>query len=135
MAIQAIFRGEVQQGVMVLEKPDGWKLQLCILEGKQIEVILRQYRKGRSNEQNRWYWGCIVPLLAEHCGYDKEEMHDALRWKFLRKHAALIETVRSTTELTTAEFSDYCEQCRRFAAEMSVYIPSPNEVEIDNSAV
>lgn len=53
--------------------------------------------------------------MAEHCGYEPEEMHDAL--------------VRSTAKLNTAEMTEYIEQCRRLAAEMSIYIPDPNETD------
>jgi hypothetical protein len=38
-------------------------------------------------------------------------------------------TVRSTTDLDTAEFVEYIEQCRRLGAEMGVIIPSPGFAE------
>ena len=52
-------------------------------------------------------------------------MHEALKWRFLQKHDGPLVTVRSTTDLDTAEFTEFIEQCRRLGAEMGVVIPGP----------
>ncbi len=33
--------------------------------GKSIEVTFRRVRNYRSSEQNRYYWGVVVPLVCE----------------------------------------------------------------------
>ena len=71
----------------------------------------------------------VIPVLAERCGYEDEEMHDALKWRFLQKHDGPMPTVRSTASLNTVEFSEYTAQCRRLAAQMGVMIPDPGAVE------
>jgi hypothetical protein len=71
-----------------------------------------------------------VAILAEYCGYEPEEMHEALKDKFLSvgldDHGLKI--VRSTTKLSTTEMEEYLEKIKRWAAaELNCYIPDPNE--------
>jgi hypothetical protein len=41
-------------------------------------------------------------------------------------------TVRSTSDLSTIEFEEYCSKIRMWASkELGVYIPSPNEPDLD----
>jgi hypothetical protein len=72
----------------------------------------------------------VIPLMAESCGYEDEEMHDALKHQFLRdrenEKAGLV-LVKSSADLNTAEFTEYVEKCRRLAAELGVVIPDPGE--------
>lgn len=122
-----IFGGTVQNGKICLEHPGAFKAVLARLEGKQIGLRLTKHSHTRSLSQNAYYWGVVVPLLAESCGYSDDEMHDALKWKFLQRHDGPMPTVRSTAGLNTAEFSEYIEQCRRLGAEMGLVVPDPGE--------
>lgn len=124
-----IFAGRIENGKIQLADPDGWRVQLQRNEGREIELRLSRRKKERSMSQNKYYWGCVVALLAEHCGYEPEEMHAALKMKFLRQYEdQALPSIRSTTDLDTAEFANYIEQVRRLAAEMGVVIPDPSDV-------
>jgi hypothetical protein len=91
---------------------------------------VREYKSQRSNNQNNYYFGVVCQILGDYFGYTVEEMHDALKMKFLRKGAADLETVVSTTKLNTAQFEDYLEKVRRWALlEYNVTVPLPNEFE------
>lgn len=73
-----------------------------------------------------------MAILAEHTGYTRDELHEALKWRFLRLEDAdhPLPTVKSTTELTTAQFEEYLEQVRTFGSvELGCYIPLPNEID------
>ena len=97
-----------------------------------IECIIRPKRRQRSSSQNRYYFGVVVALIAEACGYEPDEMHEVLAMRFLRiEDCPLTGAPRRqrTPRTNTAEFSTYVEQCRRFGAELGLYIPSPGEVE------
>ena len=48
------------------------------------DIIIRSPKKIRSLEQNRYYWGVIIKILAETWGWDTEELHEALKFKFNR---------------------------------------------------
>jgi hypothetical protein len=127
-----IFRGTVEKGRICLDYPGTFKALLARLEGKQIALRVTKHHHSRSLNQNAYYWGIVIPLLAESCGYEDEEMHDALKHRFLRDRAnekGGLVLVRSSAALNTAEFTEYIEQIRRLAAEMGVAIPDPAAVE------
>lgn len=123
--------GTVTKGRFIPDSPTDFKLAFCLLEGKRVYSTVAKVTKSRSGSQNRYYYGVPVKLLSELTGYSHGEMHDALRWKFLRVHRdGMPDTVRSTTDLTTAEFEDFLTNVRQWAAvEMGCYIPLPHEIE------
>jgi len=124
-----LFAGEVKNGKLKLDDITGFKRYLIGLEDKKIQVIVRKYKTSRSNEQNRYYWGVVVKILADSFGYDPEEMHEALKWEFLKKKGVKIPTVISTTKLTTTQFQNYVEKVQRWASvEHGIIIPDPHEV-------
>ncbi len=95
------------------------------------KILIEPIRQTRSMNQNNYYWGVIIKILGEELGYRDEEMHDALRMKFLQEHGK-IETIKSTTGLNTKEFEEYLAKIREWASEeLSIFLPLPNEV-IDN---
>jgi hypothetical protein len=100
--------------------------------GTQVYVTVDRAGKkqARSDLQNNYYWGVVIEITRLFCGYEKDEMHDAFGMLFRKMEAVTgIPTIRSTTSMSTLEFNEYIEQCRRFAAqELSLYIPDPNEV-------
>ena len=127
-----IFRGTVEKGKLCLDYPGSFKALLARLEGKQIALRVTKHHHSRSLSQNAYYWGIVIPLLAESCGYGDEEMHDALKHRFLRDRAnekGGLVLVKSSAALNTREFTEYIENCRRLAAEMGVAIPDPGATE------
>jgi|SRR5882724_2739112 len=124
-----IFKGNIVKGKFIPEQPTWWKMYRDGFEGKQVEVVLRKRRRQRSLPQNSWYWSCIVMGLAAETGHTSQEIHEALKHRFLSRIEGKLEITRSTADLTTAEFSEYCERCRVLAAEMGFLILSPREVE------
>lgn len=127
----AIFSGTIgSDGKLKLEPVDRVRFdRMCsLLTGKRVELSMRKFRKKRSLAQNSWYWGLLIPILSEHLGYDADETHEALKFKFLRVRIdEELETVRSSASLTTEEYSRYMEDCQRLAAEYGCDVPMPNE--------
>lgn len=33
--------------------------------GKKVSLKIKQYRKSRSNLQNSYYWGCLIPSVID----------------------------------------------------------------------
>jgi hypothetical protein len=127
-----IFRGKVEKGKIFLDSPGAFKALLARFEGKQIAVRVTKHHLARSLSQNAYLWGVVYPLLAEHCGYELEEVHEALKFRFLRdrqNETPGLVRVGSTARLSTAEFTEYIEQCRHLAAELGIVIPDPSAVE------
>lgn len=103
-------------------------------------VVIARLRRGRTLNQNAWYWACIIPYVAGGLEtawgetLDKDQVHMFLRQKFLSRsvvnhHTGEVagETCRSSAGLTVEEFTRYVEEVRKFAAEsLGVDIPSPD---------
>ena len=92
-------------------------------------VSIGRERDRLSDRQRRYYFGVVVPILAEYFGYEPDEMHEALKWHFLRTHPdSPLPTVKSITKFSTAEMEEYLRRVRTWASsEYGVYIPEPNE--------
>jgi hypothetical protein len=129
-----VFHGTVETNLKsVFVKYDAetslW-LYLKPLLYKRVDVTIREHKSQRSSNQNNYYWGVVLPILGDYFGYDTDEMHEALKIKFLSKGACDIPTARSTTKLNTGEFEDFLERVRRWAlTEYGVNVPLPNEAE------
>lgn len=102
----------------------------------ELRVSITRAHATRSLNQNAWYWGCVVGLVAEHTGYTSDEIHEIYKGKFLPKRLAMANrngeicgefvVGGTTTRLNTTEFSEYCEAIREWAAdELDVDIPDP----------
>ena len=109
-------------------------------EGKEIEIIFKRKYKQRSHQQNRFYWGVIVPmfqgLIFEGWGEIRsaEEIHEILKAECNYEERVNPTTgeikrfPKSTAELTTAEWLDYEQKIRQFALDFfNTTIPEPNE--------
>lgn len=94
-------------------------------------------QKVRSVDENKYYWGVVVEIMASELGNDKDTMHEVLKSKFLSelvhvkgKDGMVREytIVRSTANLTVPRFEKYLTEIRIWAsAEMNIFIPLPNE--------
>lgn len=104
-------------------------------DGARVAIRVKVERPKRSNQQNRFWHGVVVPLFAEHCGYEFDDMKDELALKLLPKELPDMQTgeVRvvpgHTSDLTTKEFNDLIERAQRLGASLDLYIPDPNEAE------
>lgn len=100
---------------------------------KQIEQLdptvkhvceIKPYKSKRSIEQNARYWALITGL-GKHIGYTPDETHDILRFKFLRNaievNGERLPLLRTTTKLSTAEFTDYMDAVERFGHEIGYF--------------
>ena len=113
--------------------------------GKDIEVRVRRKRKRTSDPQLRYYFAAIVKsfLMAfqdwsPDVGWTKESVHEVLKLRFLPlvrewgfvvipATGELVKERMSTQKLSTVERELYHEHCRKWAAEMDIIIPLPNE--------
>ena len=125
-----IWRGSVNNGELKLVHSDLFKRYLHSLRG-EVELVVRKWRKKRTDKQNRYYWGVVIPILCESFGYSNEEMHEALKWKFLknRKSDKLV-TVKSTAGLSTIGFNNYVDGIVRWSAQEGIVIPDPDQIDI-----
>lgn len=145
MSITPKFRAEIIESTE--EYPDGLKYYDADIPkldtwmnsfkpGTHVFVTIRKIKKNmpRSIVQNNYYHGVVIKLLSEFTGYEPEEMHKALKIKFLTyENVKGLPVTLSTTQLKTHEFEEFLERVRRWASmDLGVYIPLPNEVEVKN---
>jgi len=105
--------------------------------GTKIDIIFRKHKSKRTNQQNAYYWGVVIPILSTHFGYDPEEMHEEMKLMFNPIQSKIDPSRKiggSTTKLSTVEFfhdeDSYVERiCRWAAQEQGVYIPLPEKDE------
>ncbi len=100
------------------------------LSGQRVEVVVRPHRKKRSQRANRYYWGVVIPLLAEEFGYDRQDMHEVMAMHLLRIEDCPVTGVprrKRTPNCDSKEFAEYVDACIRIAAEHGVRIPEPGE--------
>lgn len=108
--------------------------------GKNIVLKLSLLSKKRSNEQNSYYWGVIIPITKDAIKnewgevWGVEKIHEFLKNKFLfyekvnHETGEITRTPKSTTENTTTEQEEYYFEIRNFLKEwFNVNCPLPNE--------
>lgn len=130
--METVHRGDVDvAGRLQLQDRELFTRAVRQLAGARVEVTIRRAKTKRSLRQNAYYWGVVVVMLAEHLGYQTDEMHEALKFKFLRIAQDEIDglpRVRSSASLSTAEFNAYVENVVTWAgAEFGLNIPDPNQ--------
>ena len=130
-----------QKGIHVLEWAPGGKAAMgrwlqTFKPETRVEIIIRKRVKKRSNDQNAYYWGVVIPILANHFGHDNpEDMHTDLKELFNPVESKVSPGKKiggSTAKMTTVEFmsadDSYVERiCRWAAIEHGIYIPPPSK--------
>jgi hypothetical protein len=109
------------------------------LNCKEFIFTLEKKRSKRSNEQNRYYWGVVVPLVKQGLTelgnvVSLESTHDFIKSEFNYKEI-INETTgevkklpNSTTQLNKTEFSEMIERVKIWSAEWcNIYIPDAGE--------
>lgn len=109
------------------------KQHILPFKGQTVEVTIERRKRRRTDNQNSYYWGVVIRMIASYCGYRSDEelagIHETLKIKFLPAVGKL-QIAKSSSSLNTAEFAEYIDKVKQWAAEeLGVYIPEPNEVE------
>ena len=136
-----IFQGDVVNKKLKLfdhEKQAISRWIATFKDGTKLDITIRKHKSKRSNEQNRYYFGVVLPILADHFGHDNtEDMHEDMKLKF-NPIESKIEPGKTiggtTTKLSTVDFfsaeTSYVERiCRWAATEYGLYIPPPKKAE------
>jgi len=126
------FLGRIEKGKLIIDRQQDFEIYLAKLCG-DVEVTVCRPRKQRSNSENSYYFGVVVPILSEHTGYTPDEIHSLLKEKFLSKIIVVAgkdeKIPRSSTELSTIEWEKWMTEIREWASiELNCYVALPNEV-------
>lgn len=141
-----IFSGDIVNGKLKLfehEKEAIRRWCMTFKSGTHVDITIRKHKSKRTNDQNAYYWGVVIPILASHFGYDQEEMHEELKLLFnpIKSKIDPSRTIGgSTTKMSTEDFysdneNSYIERiCRWAATEYGVYVPPPKKAENESAA-
>lgn len=109
-------------------------------EGKGIVLTIEKRKNKRSNPQNAFFHGVVLPLVyhgLKDLGHTMPlaDVKDLLKLKFLKvpifvndETGEITEKIKGTSELTTTEFMEFVAGIQKWAAEnLGIDIPDPNE--------
>ena len=132
-------RSEVKNGTLTRNR-NLIKDAIATFENKQVVIKIEKFKKKRSTQQNRFYYGVIIPIVQnclKEAGHvmTNESTHDLIKLKFLKETlfvnettGEVIERIKSTTELSTSQFMDLLAEINNFTFEyFGVSLPSPND--------
>lgn len=85
------------------------------------ELLFRPYKPTRSQQANRRYWK-IIGMIAAHTGHDADELHQALKARYLGMSRVELdgkttEVPRSSAKLKVKEFNEYMERVESWMVE------------------
>lgn len=134
-----VYSAKVENGKLPRAMSDEIARLLRMLSGRFVRITIDETRRRRSNNQNRYYWGVVIPLVVEmftDAGNETDEMEVH---EYLKEHVGGLKTVladptgyrrtvvKSSAKLDTMEFEVYLEKVRAWCAQFGVTIPLPNE--------
>jgi predicted sulfurtransferase len=104
-------------------------------------MTMKRYKAKRSNLQNNYYFGAIIPAVRQgliDMGFEAhllsaESTHELLKAKFLKRDIAnddglFITVTLSTSDLNKTEFGDYIDAIDRFCQEFCGFpLPLPEQ--------
>lgn len=124
--------GYIKDGAIVFRNLDRFKGEIIESNWTEFEITVEKKKKSRSAQQNRWWWACMA-ILSNELGYRKEEIHEICKYKFLKRELVdensgeVFEYLKSTTDLTTTEFSVLIESVIQWAQDtLKITLPLPN---------
>lgn len=127
------FYAKLRDGKIVFDNRKIFDKTLAQYEDGKIIVEVRREKNKRTLDQNAYYWGVVLKTISIDTGHTEQELHDVLKayipkktMPFIKKDGSTINVSvpRSTTELSTGEFSEYIERIRaKFAMEFGIIIP------------
>ena len=141
--IKLVFYGELVNNEFTMHNRDRFLKYVGKMAGQdktkpvRIKMTVEKVRKSRTEQQNKYYWGVVVALIADELGYnpwERQEVHNALK---LAVRGGLgdkrLQVPISTSTMNTSEFSEYVEDCRRWASlNLSIDIPDATSIESDD---
>jgi len=115
--------------------------------GKEVVITFSKPKKSRSNNQNSYYWGVVLPLVQKGLLDATGELrsNDNIHYKILLPLFAPTNEIVNTdsgecinerltsSEMTTTQFCEYIMEVQKWGAEfLGIDIPSPNEENLIN---
>ena len=140
------FQAIISRGELIFNDRSVKKYLTSFKEDQEVDVTISRRYKRRTSAQpgeetnfNGYYWGVVVKIIADEIGeFDKEgygRIHEMIQWAVNNtKHMPNgIEVTAGTSEMSGAEFAEYCKKARMWAnqpdsiTQKGIYVPEPYE--------
>jgi predicted metallopeptidase len=100
---------------------------------KMWKVEIKEGKHSRSVDQNKYLWH-IYRILGDYLGYEPEEIHELLTYRYLREEKEIknetVIVITRTSTLNTEEFNEYIRQVKFFAYEYGCKLPDMKDVSL-----
>ena len=128
--------GKLNRNISLIKK------SILSFEGKTINITIERSRKKRSNSQNAYYWGVMLPIVQNGLYDATGETRDlnSIHYQILlplfapqreivnKESGEVINEKMTSSEMTTTDFMEYINEVQKWSAEfLNVDIPDPNE--------
>ncbi len=102
-------------------------------DGTEVTLEVHTRKPKRSDQQNRYYWGVYLPLIANETGErNLDRLHTLFKGKFLTE--AIVEVlgdkVRMTKSTTDLGVGEFCQYIMDIEAETGVAAPPTENYEL-----
>lgn len=131
--------GKVLYGKFLSNNIRLWEMELKQLEGKEVEMLIREKKERKSSSQLALYFGVIIKKYCmpdeQFGGWDEWDIDQYFRWE-LTKHN---KTVKDQTFLavddirtyTKEQMTIFIEGVLNILAEMNIYIDDPEQFKLN----
>lgn len=98
------------------------------LKGEQV-IKIKKRSKGRSIQENRYYWGVVLAYIEDYTGESKAMLHEVYKMRHIPNVKFLDGSRISTSDMTHEEIWNYIDLVRMDAkVRLGVNIPDPDGV-------
>jgi hypothetical protein len=123
MSAPTTFLGTMQGGEFIPDDPVAWARTLSRKDGTRMVLTAKRYVPKRSNDQNAYWWACVVPLFQEEMGLDDPyQVHHAILCAIGHYEAKEIlgemkPVPKKTRDLPADEFRQLIDKAERLFSE------------------
>ena len=126
-----LYKFTVQDGKVHMPSVNTFLQELKTLKNGNYAIAVKRMRRAKTLSQNNYYWAAIVPVIAEHVGYDPyehEQLHRGLMEKFLGEERFGLIFTPSFGDLSLEATTEYINQVIRWGqTELGLHFQTPDE--------
>lgn len=137
MAVEVSADAYIKGGKLFVRDRDSFDQAFAKWKDGDVTLRVEKLSATRSLQANRYYFGVVLDLMAQETGHTKEELHDDMCDRFLRRRLVYLhaetgqieerEIAGRSSKLSVGEFYEFVEKVRQFAGEfLCMTIPDPD---------
>ena len=127
-----IHLARIRNGTPMWEDPDLYRKQIKGLEGKRVEVVIRQWDPPGTEKQRAYYFGVIIPMVAKLSGHSAVKVHHEMKKQFASTIEDGERIFESYKKMKRRRRSQYHKDVINFVWDFwHVEIPKPRKVDYE----